>query len=174
MRHGVSLINLLCIQGDIYLSDIIEIVRAELDGVNYLEVDVVGSFVNESNNKGKSLTPGSVYGFFASLDQNEVQALFKEANDKGSCRLKNVNEFKPIIGDIYPLYWGKDKSLGSRINAHINNPEGGTGIVRFCAYKCLHGKKISCIAVVVNDNSSFEKHLQKKFPDILLTKRNKI
>ena len=152
------------------MDKILKVVRERLDGSRFSEVDAIGSFVNEADNSNKVIIPGSVYGFFVSLSQTEVKALFEEAKNKDTCRLKNINEFKPVIDDIYPLYWGKDKSLGARINAHIKNPKGKTGIARLCAYKCLHDKTISCIALVINDYSGFEKHLQESFPDLLKTK----
>jgi len=156
------------------LNKILEVVRKELNGKKYTEVDAVGSFTNEANNANKSIIPGSVYGFFVSLDKSGVEVLFQEAIDKYTCRLNNISEFKPVIDDVYPLYWGKDKSLGARINAHIKNPKGKTGLARLCAYKSLHGKTISCIALVVNDYSGFESHLQAIFPDVLKTKSVKL
>lgn len=156
------------------MNKILNVVKGKLDGKRFYEVGATGSFVNEADNSKKTITPGSVYGFFTSLNQPDIKALFDEAKNKGTCRLNDINDFRPIIDDIYPLYWGKDKSLGARINAHIKNPEGKTGLARLCAYKSLHGKSISCLALVINDYSGFEKHLQKSFPDLLKTKSVKI
>ena len=156
------------------MNEILKIVRNELDGKKYLEVDATGSFVNEADNSNKSIIPGSVYGFFVSLNNTEVEELFREAQGKDTCRLNEISDFKPIIKEIYPLYWGKDKSLGARINAHIKNPKGRTGLARLCAYNSLHGKTISCIAIVVNNYSGFENHLQKTFPGLLKTKSVKL
>jgi hypothetical protein len=156
------------------LNELITTIRREFDSTNYKEVDVLGSFVNESNNIGKTITPGSVYGFFVSLNEQEKTKLFEEAREKKTLRPSDLSTIKPIIDDLYPLYWGKDKSLGSRINAHITNPISRTGLARLSAYTSLHGKSISCLALVVNDYSMFEEHLKIKYPDILKTKSRKL
>lgn len=156
------------------MKEVVEIIRNELNSTEYEEVDALGSFLNESNNRGKVITPGSVYGFFVSLSKDEKEELFKEARVKQTLRPTNTSLIKPIKDNIYALYWGKDKSLGARINAHVNNPKGKTGLARLSAYTSLHGKSISCFALVVNNYSGFEAHLQSKFPDILKTKSHEL
>ena len=156
------------------IKHLVEFIRRELSSTDFEEVDAIGTFVNEENNKNKTITPGSVYGFFVSLTENEKNILFEEAKIKGTLRLKNISSIKPVKDEIYVLYWGKDKSLGSRINAHINNPTGKTGLARLSAYKSLHNKTITCVALVVNNNSGFEAHLQREYPDILKTNSAKL
>jgi len=156
------------------------LVRSHLDGVTHIEIDAFGIFKNEKDNSKKSITPGSVYGFFVSLSKIEADDLFNEAKCKQALALPSRGDFKPIVGDIYPLYWGKDKSLGARINGHITNPDGkeqgktGTGLIRLCAYHTLHGKDIGVFAIVVNDYTSFEKHIRSIYPDLLKTKSTRL
>ena len=156
------------------MKEIAEIIRNEFHSTEYDEVDACGSFLNETNNKGKLITPGSVYGFFVSLSGDEKEELFQEAQLKQTLRPTNTSLIQPIKDNVYVLYWGKDKSLGARINAHVNNPKGKTGLARLSAYTSLHGKFISCFAIVVNNYSGFEAHLQRKFPDILKTKSREL
>lgn len=157
-----------------------KIIRSHLDGSTFHEVDAFGIFTNEHNNSKKTITPGSVYGFFVSLLPEDADLLFNEAKSKNALALSSRHEFKPIIDNIYPLYWGKDKSLGSRINGHIMNPDGkeqgkaGTGLVRLCAYLTLQNKEIGVFAIVVNDYSGFELRIRSIYPDVLKTKNTKI
>ncbi|HLO64938.1 MAG TPA: hypothetical protein VK165_18405 [Azonexus sp.] len=161
------------------MNRITAIVRSHLHG-SFHEVDAFGTFVNEPDNSKKTITPGGVYGFFVKLSADEVDLLFAEARSKNTLAINLRANFKPLVENIYPLYWGKDKSLGSRINAHIKNPDGraqgktGTGLVRLCAYSTLHGKEIGVVAVTVSDYSAFERHIRSIYPDLLKTKSTKI
>lgn len=156
------------------------IIRSLLDGDKFSESDAFGKFVNEPDNSKKIIVPGGVYGFFAKLNASQVEAFYQEAKKRGTNALKAESEFKPIIDDIYPIYWGKDKSLGSRINAHINNPDGkeqgktGTGLIRLCAYESLKNVEIGVFTIVVNNYSAFERHVRSKYPDLLRTKSTKL
>ncbi len=162
------------------MKNIPTIIRGHLDGEEFLEKDIFGVFTNEVSNEGKTLTPGGLYGFFVRLSETEAKNLYAEANKKGCSALSTCEKFKPINNDIYPLYWGKDKSIGSRINGHIKNPDGpeqgknGTGLIRLSAYAALHGKEIGVFTIVVNDNSGFETHIRKLYPDLLKTSMFKL
>ncbi|MGR3178828.1 MAG: hypothetical protein ACUZ8E_12305 [Candidatus Anammoxibacter sp.] len=117
------------------------------------------------------LFPGSVYGFAVSLNKNEKQELFNEASKKGLAQLNTASDLKPIKGNLYPLYWGKDKQIGARPYQHLRNPKG-TGAIRLSTYNALIGKEISC-AVVVVSNCEAEKVLQKTYPCLLKTTTQK-
>ncbi len=157
-----------------------DIIRTHISKSTFNEVDAFGIFTNEPSNAKKNITPGSVYGFFVELLPNEVGILIQEAKAKKSFALSFQDDFKPIVDNIYPLYWGKDKSLGSRINGHITNPDGkeqgkvGTGLVRLCAYQALQNKKIGVCAIVVDDYSEFESHIRSIYPNALKTKNTKL
>ncbi len=163
------------------MKKIIALVSKQLSPAGCKKCHAFGSFKNEANNKRKSIMPGAVYGFFVRLTSAEAKALFAEATSKGAAKLSREEEFKPMFDAVYPLYWGKDKSLGARLHNHLNNPDGkvegkksGTGIIRLCAYSCLHGKNIGCYCVVVDDFKKFEKHLHTAYKDLLKTKQSKI
>lgn len=163
------------------MKNIIDLVLKQLSPAGCSKSHAFGIFENEAINKRKSIMPGAVYGFFVRLTSEEAKTLFAEAVSKGAAKLSKEEDFKPMFDDVYPLYWGKDKSLGARIHNHLNNPDGkkegkksGTGIIRLCAYTSLHGKKIGCYCVVVNDFKKFEKHLHTVYQDLLKTKQSKI
>jgi hypothetical protein len=166
--------------GNTIMNRVPNIIRSLLDGAEFSESDAFGKFINERDNSKKVIVPGGVYGFFAKLNKSQVDALYEEAKVKKTNALKEKSDFKPIIDDIYPIYWGKDKSLGSRINAHINNPDGkeqgkkGTGLIRLCAYKSLEKIEIGVFTIVVNNYSAFESHVRSQYPDLLKTKSTKL
>lgn len=114
------------------------------------------------------LFPGAVYGFAVSLSENDRRAFFEEATIRGGSRLATLEDFRPVEGSLYPLYWGKDKQLGARPYQHIGNPKG-TGSIRLSTYSTLIGKRIVCASIVVPDNVHAEQILQSVFPDILKT-----
>lgn len=148
----------------------LEIVKNELQAAGVNEVDAKGVFyISEKNPK---LFPGSVYGFFVALSEEEALVFFDEANGRNSSNLKTFKQFKIIKDDFYPIYWGKDKSIGKRPYEHLRNPKG-TGSIRLETYQSLALKKIHCIAIVVDDNAKLESYLQRKFPHLLMTKTKK-
>lgn len=106
-----------------------------------LEVTANGDFTLGANDV--VLFPGSVYGFAACLTEDEKQALFNEASQKGLSRISNASDFKPIEGNLYPIYWGKDKQIGARPYQHLKDPTG-TGAIRLSTYKALKEKNICC------------------------------
>lgn len=104
----------------------LEIVKNELNAAGVREVDATGEF-SLSDNKPK-LFPGGVYGFFVELTKEEAKAFFSEASDRNAIYLKSFDQFKPIKDSFYPIYWGKDKSIGKRPYEHLKNPKGtGSG-----------------------------------------------
>ena len=131
-------------------------------------VDIKGNFINEADNKRKLSFAGSTYGFCVKLDEVKKKEVFDEATAKETNRLTDITQFKPIFDDVYPLYWGKDKSLGSRLSQHLNK-YAKNGAVKLCRYTSLHGKSIS-YAVSINDDSKLlEKKLQESYPPLLKT-----
>jgi len=145
----------------------LEIVKNELKLAGVIEVEATGKFFL-SDSKPK-LFPGGVYGFFVELSEKEVQEFFNEAIERKASNLKSVSDFKVIKDNLYPIYWGKDKSIGKRPYEHLKNYKG-TGSIRLETYKSLVNKQIHSIAIVVDNNNKLERHLQKRFPHLLLTK----
>lgn len=146
----------------------IEIVKNELSVAGVREVGITGEFdLLDKNNKPK-LFPGGVYGFFVELTEEEAKAFFTETSNRNAIYLESFDQFKPIKDCFYPVYWGKDKSIGKRPYEHLKNPKG-TGSIQLGTYASLENKRIHCIAIVVNDNDKLESHLQNKFPHLLKT-----
>lgn len=119
------------------------------------------------------LFPGAVYGFAVRLSDEQKQQLFAEAKARGLSRLRELKDFVPIEGDLYPLYWGMDKQLGARVHQHLNDPTG-TGAVRLTTYRSLAERKMACVSLTVDDCRAAERALQTKFPDLLKTTTQQI
>lgn len=118
------------------------------------------------------LFPGAVYGFGVCLDNKEKLVLFEEAQDRRMTRLAKLEDFKPIEGALYPIYWGKDKQLGARPHQHLNDPSG-TGSTRLSTFSSLNGKALVCAVLVVPDYAEAEGILQQAFPGLLKTTTKK-
>ncbi|EHH2490117.1 hypothetical protein CGH86_23305 [Vibrio parahaemolyticus] len=144
-----------------------EIIRKELEKIDVREVIASGTFTLETPKP--QLFPGSIYGFAVELSECEAENFFNEAEERGANFLKSFDSFNPIEGNLYPIYWGKDKSLGKRPYEHLGDPKG-TGAIRLSTYSSLKNKTIHTVVVVVDDNDKLERHLQRKYPHLLLTK----
>jgi len=149
---------------------LLETMRIILGDQGIAEVAASGEF--KLSDPKPLLFPGAVYGFAACLSEQEVKALFMEAQARGTSRLKDFGSFKPLHGSLYPIYWGKDKQLGARLYQHLGNPSK-TGAIRLSTYSTLLGKALVCASLVVSDNISAERILQTAFPDLLKTSTTK-
>ena len=108
------------------------------------EVCLAGE-VTRGNGRLLPSFPFGVYGFSAELIKPEE--LLEEAKGKGLSKLENVDKFMPICGtQQYPLYWGKDQYIGSRLHAHLVS-HSGKAAIQLHTYESLRGKKIYCAVV---------------------------
>jgi len=149
---------------------LLQAMRRAVKNVGIDEVPAAGEF---SLSAGKTqLFPAAVYGFAARLSDAERLSLLEEARARGLCRLSNVEAFKPIEGDLYPIYWGKDKQLGARPHQHLGDPVG-TGAIRLSTYTALAGRPIACVSLTVTDFDGAEQELQRVYPDLLKTTTKK-
>ena len=130
--------------------------------------EISGLFINSADNKKKLPKSGSTYGFCAQLTPSQKKLLFAEVLKNNTGNLNTITEFNPMFEDAYPLYWGKDKSIGARLHQHLTNPKG-TGAVRLSQYKSLHGLDIVYALIITDDYRRMEKALQKKYPHLLKT-----
>lgn len=117
------------------------------------------------------LHPNSVYGFFVEMNVNELDKLKEEAKQNGTIA-KNSDSCKPFFGNVYPLYWGKDKCIYKRPDEHLKNPKGNF-VLRLSTYHSLKGKKIYCATIAVDYYEKFENHLQEKYAHLLKTTKEK-
>ena len=148
----------------------LSIVKDELQNAGVLEVPAVGEFILGS--ASPELFPGGVYGFFVELQPDEATAFYNEAFNRGTASISSREAFKPIKDNFYPIYWGKDKSIGKRAYDHIKNPDGN-GVIRLATYNSLNGKVIHIFTMIVDDYKKLEIHLQNKYPHLLLTTKPK-
>ena len=89
---------------------------------------------------------GSVYGFAIKIEnETDKHELFEAANKNGDIK-EGIDEksWNPIDDSYYPLYWGKDKYMGARINAHMNNYKS-TGTIQLNMKKYLRNPIHLCI-----------------------------
>lgn len=144
--------------------------RNVIEGAGVCTVEPCGCFVLR-NEKPKKIVPKSVYGFAIELSENEKSCLFNYATEQNHCKLEESNGFQPIFDNVYPLYWGKDKSIGHRIYQHVQDEcfYGGTGSIRLLTYSLLQGKEIFCALAVVNNAKCAEQALRRAHPDLLKT-----
>lgn len=137
-----------------------------LEQSSIVQVSISGSFVNSRNNKKLSIFPGAVYGFAAILSNQQVTSIFDECQKKNTAKLEQKSNWLPIVENMYPLYWGKDKTIGSRPYQHLNNPKG-TGCIRLSQYESLAGIEIFVASIPVSDFNVAEKALIKTYPCLL-------
>lgn len=108
---------------------------------------------------------GSVYGIAVKINsENEKQEIFKLNQKIGLEILK----WKSIGCNYYPLYWGKDKSMGSRLDAHTKSPTGN-GTIQLNKKTALKNKDIIYGAILCSNSENIERELHEAYPDILKT-----
>jgi hypothetical protein len=123
--------------------------------------EIFGEIEISNGSKRITQSTGSVYGLVVQLDQNSLNEVLSQLPKN-----RRVCEPKPLFDNCYPLYWGKDINPGSRIKAHVQNPEG-TGNAKLDTYSSLYEKKIIYAAILVSKYESFEAFLHKNFPPLL-------
>ena len=130
-----------------------------------------GSFKLDRPLKEVEIVPKSVYGFAVELSEDEKTCLFNYARKEGHCQLESPDRFRPMFGNVYPLYWGEDKYIGHRIYHHIQGESKyhDTGSIRLSTYGLLRSKDILCGLAVVDKSEEAERALKNKYPDLLKT-----
>lgn len=149
---------------------LLQAMRSVLQDVGIAEMPAAGEF--SLGVKKPTLYPGAVYGFATRLSPADRQSLFEEAQMRRLCQFADIEHFRPIEGDLYPIYWGKDKFLGTRPHQHLGDPKG-TGVIRLSTYETLKDKTFACVSLTVADYVLAEKRLQQKFPDLLKTTKER-
>ena len=134
------------------------------DKIEYISGEIKNCGTKECELTG---TRGSVYGVAIKLKGSEKDDFFNNLINKK----KNIKKEKWVsIGeDFYPLYWGIDINMGSRLTAHINS-YSGTGALQ------LNGISMGTFQIVYGampclNREIHEKTLKKRFPDILKTRK---
>lgn len=99
---------------------LLHVMRQALDESGIDEVAAAGEFSLPAVKP--VLFPGAVYGFAARLSPKELRRLFDEAHARALSRHPDPTKCRPIEGNLYPIYWGKDKQLGARPHQHLKDP----------------------------------------------------
>lgn len=146
------------------INEVVEILKkyTGIDKIDFISGEILNVGTANCKLSGKN---GSVYGIAIKLEDNEVENYFREFNEKGI----NHEDWESIGNNFYPLYWGKDQNMGSRLYAHIKSPKG-TGSLQLNNRGGLENREIIYGAVPCLNSDKIEKLIRKNYPDILKTK----
>jgi len=152
--------------------DVVEFLKNEVESLCddykvfenlYGEIQIDDLKAKKGKNTIIHLSTGSVYGIFAiETDDSNEKELFSECNKIASSVTKDKK--------IYPVYWGKDISPGSRIADHVR-PRESTGNAELENINALRGFKLVYGCIYVSKYNEFEKHLHQKYPPLVGTPR---
>ena len=145
----------------------------EIAGENYREY-IGDSILNPGENTcSLPKDRGGVYGVAIYLSSKKSVELFfnKAKESRNNLRIKNVDEWKPIATNVYPLYWGKDSNLGFRLFEHTRNVKTSRSI-QLCDPLFL-GQKVIFGAIFCNDNLETERKLHSVYTDLLKNAKTK-
>lgn len=147
-----------------------EVVMVLEDIAGEKKVDFIVDIVNNPGLEDCSISDkrGGVYGFAIKLEDNEVDNFFE---NRDNTNIKRV-DWKTIGNRYYPLYWGKDINLGSRLHAHTKSQKD-TYSIQLNNREFLKGKEIIFGAILCANKGEIEKRLKRRFPDVLMTKVGK-
>lgn len=112
---------------------------------------------------------GSVYGIAIQIkDENDKEKVF-DAVLESRRKLENADQWKAITDDFYPLYWGKDVNMGSRLFSHTKIMKS-TGTLQLNTISSALGKhRIIYGAVPCLNRLANEDKLHKQYADLLKT-----
>jgi hypothetical protein len=131
---------------------------------------ISGEIVNAGNNNCKLSGPfGSVYGIAIKLENEDaINDVWKKTT---KFRKKNAvqTNWKSLGDNYYPLYWGKDKALGSRLFAHTKSQKS-TGTIQLNKIK-LQDYNIIYGAIQCINMETHEAKIHERYPDILKTSK---
>ena len=112
---------------------------------------------------------GGVYGFAIKLKNlKEKETFFKAVMDKKrniNQKITSCSHWNTIGYNYYPLYWGKDSNLGFRLREHTIASKSAASI-QLCD-SLFNDREIIYGAILCKDNSSVERELHEKLPDLL-------
>ncbi len=148
---------------------VIKTLEKELTKVDLMQ----GEFLNPGTREiSLSFRVGSVYGIFVQLNDEEIEQFKKDLIKYGGFYKNRLLNWKPIKDNFYPLYWGSDQYIGSRLLAHSKSPVS-TGTLHLNNRKELIDKKIIYGAILCDDYKESEKRMRKLYPDVYKTKSRK-
>lgn len=143
------------------------VVKTIIDTIGSAKRDYLEGEVKYDKGSCRLEDRGGVYGIAVKLDESEVETFFNNNNKKGE-EVK-VNEWRTIGEGYYPLYWGKDINLGSRLFEHMKASNTVASIQLDKKWSLLCDKSVIYGAVMCVDRHNWERELRKKYPDIYKT-----
>jgi len=143
-------------------SEVVEFLLKEAEICQYKTMDYIQTKIEYNTTEEKYTIEhqiASVYGFWIKLDKEKKKEVFEDTE---------CGEVHLIRDNWYPLYWGKDIYAGSRMDAHIAEPEG-TGTMGLSKYNSLKDGEIISGGVLVEFKKyeGFEKYLHENYKPIL-------
>lgn len=112
---------------------------------------------------------GSVYGIAIQIkDENDKEKVF-DAVSESRRKLENADQWKAITDDFYPLYWGEDINMGSRLFSHTKTMKS-TGTLQLNKISSVLGEHrmiygaVPCLNRLTNEDK-----LHERYADLLKT-----
>ena len=130
-------------------------------------LDCLAGTITFSDDGCKLEERGGVYGIAVELADDEKKYFFEKHNRNSSL---SFNEWKPIDGNIYPLYWGKDSNLGFRLYDHMKSRKS-TATLQLNSRKYLNSRKVIYGAILCKNIANNEKLLRENYPDIFKNRK---
>ena len=159
------------------MSNVVTNILDKVAGARKL-TEIDGDIIVQSGECEIKGTMGGVYGMAVEIENAaEKKAIFEAAENKDSvAKGMSVDEWKPIDSDgkWYPIYWGADLYLGSRLRSHTGKLTG-TNSIYLIDKPFLNGKKIVYGGILCEDYLEVEKDLHRDYKDLFkTTNKNKI
>lgn len=134
----------------------------------YGKINIIG---NEKCILQEQIKMGGVYGISIKIDNSSnKQEILSKINKLSNSTSITINQWKEIDNGYYPLYWGIDSYLGSRIHAHIKQSNTTRAIhLSNSRYSFLEEYEVVYGAVLCENKEKIEKKLKEEYPDVLKT-----
>lgn len=134
------------------------------DCVDFLEGEIVSA---GTKNCTLSNERGGVYGFAIEFESEteKIEFFNKLKANNFKMRIHNPDEWKPLKGNFYPLYWGKDVNLGFRLYEHTTDNKTSASI-QLCR-EAFEGYSIIYGGVLCKNRDVYENMLHKEYADVL-------
>lgn len=149
---------------------VIKIMRKKIgsDETSFVCGDVLAPGTNDCSTSDDC---GSVYGFAIKINSLKHKKEVFDAAQKAQDIQDDLTLQKwHTIGDhFYPLYWGKDKYMGSRITAHTKEYKG-TRSIQLNAKTYLAGETIIFGVIQCSNCEKHESEIRNAYKDILKNK----
>ena len=159
------------------MSNVVTNILDKVAGARKL-TEIEGDIIVQSGACEIKGTMGGVYGMAVEIanaaEKKEIFEAAEKINSVAKCM--SVDEWKPIDsnGKWYPIYWGADLYLGSRLRSHTGKLTR-TNSIYLINKPFLIGKKIVYGGILCEDYLKVEKDLHRDYRDLFkTTNKNKI